>query len=335
VTKASAMVVAVAMCAACGPGRRAAGPAAAGAPRPDAEPKLPIGEHQKYVVDSATLPVTEDDAQALGLDLDGDGDVDNKLAVVTQLLASGGADVNFNLAQQIAFGDVMHLADLQATSLVDATASAIYVWMGANPSPTPCLGPGDTVCGRHLTGTAHFDVANTDPVAAMTFGRVSGGHYSGDRGKLTLEIPIIATAAPLTLEIIEARIEVDVAPGALTNGRIAGAITAEFIHDHLLPQLQDAFAVEIVVDCTGVSPNCCFDDTNGKQLIDLFDADGSCTVSLQELRDSSVLGSVLAPDVDLLDSEGFPGQDQVLESLSLGLGFTAVPAFYDLPPGLP
>jgi hypothetical protein len=58
-------------------------------------------------------------------------------------------------------------------------------------------------------------------------------------------------------------------------------------------------------------------------------------VTLAELRDNALLGLLLEPDVDLLDEDGEQHPDGVPDSVSLGISFTAVPAQYEIPPGLP
>ena len=303
--------------------------------RPDAAPKLPTGPHHNYVIDSITIPTTNAEAQQIGLDVDGDGEVDNQLGAIISLLSANGADINETVRGQIDRGEINHLADLQATDYVDAENSALYIWKGENPAPAPCEDAFDTVCRRHLDGTGTFEVATEEPADAMIFGGIIGGHYSGSRGTITLEVPLFISDAAMTLLLIDARAEVDVAGDALTSGRLAGAVTSTYIEESVLPQLHNAFDLVVARDCSGVDPNCCDPDSDGDVLLGLFDTNDNCMIELVELESSGVLDSLLAPDVDLLDEEGLSGRDGVLDSVSLGIGFTAVPAIYDLPEGLP
>jgi hypothetical protein len=202
--------------------------------------------------------------------------------------------------------------------------------------PDPCLDITDlTTCRQHLMGTGSFDVASTDPADALIFGNITNGHFSGDRGVITLDVPLFVADQGLTLQMIGARSEVTVAADALTDGKLAGAVTETYIHDNVLPQLHNVLDVVVERDCHGTTGSCCDANTDGETVVNLFDSDGSCTVTLQELYDSGLLQSLLAPDVDLLDEEGLSGADGVLDSLSLGIGYTSVPATYPIPSGLP
>lgn len=300
--------------------------------RPDA--LMPVGDHHAFVLDSITLPTDDAEADQLGLDLDGDGVVDNKLGGIVSLLAAGGADINAIVTAQIDQGELIHLADLQASALDDATASAMYVWKGANPSPPPCLDDFDTLCRRHLDGTGVFDVTTAMPGDALIVGAVTAGHFSGGSGIIVLEVPLLISETPLVLKLIGARAEVDVSTTGLTAGKLAGAVPDAYIQSDVLPQLHQLLGVVVAEDCFGTAPNCCIVDSDGEQAVGLFDADDSCTISLMELQDNALLDALLAPNVDLLDEEGLSGSDGVVESVSLGIGFTAVGAVYPVPPGL-
>ena len=65
----------------------------------------------------------------------------------------------------------------------------------------------------------------------------------------------------------------------------------------------------------------------------LFDANTDGTITAKELRTNALIMSLLAPDLDLFDSAGIynPRVDGVNDSLSFGVGFTAVGAVFDLP----
>src|SRR5687768_8259163 len=134
-------LVLVSLLAACAP-KVAPGDADAGV---DAMPAEPEGPHHNYVIDSITLPNNSTEAQDLGLDLDQDGDVDNQLGGVISLLSSNGADINEEVRTAVDEGAIIHLADLQATALSDAANAALYIWVGDNAAPTPCVDTFDAV----------------------------------------------------------------------------------------------------------------------------------------------------------------------------------------------
>ncbi len=63
------------------------------------------------------------------------------------------------------------------------------------------------------------------------------------------------------------------------------------------------------------------------------DTDTDGTITADELRTNALIMSLLSPDVDLFGSMGNddPRVDGVNDSLSFGVGFTAVGAVFDLP----
>src|SRR5687768_13252004 len=133
----------------------------------DAAMRDPTGIHYNFVVDGITMPRDSNEAEDLGLDIDLDGDVDNQLGAIVSAFNSQGADVNDVVQGQIDRGELILLADVQATMLTDARNVGFWAWKGANPAPTPCIDEFDTVCRRHLAGDGTFTVAASDPPAAL------------------------------------------------------------------------------------------------------------------------------------------------------------------------
>lgn len=309
-------------------------PAVDASVRPDAELRMPQGDHYPYVIDTIALPTNDTESQALGLDIDGDLVVDNALGTVIALLSSGGNDPNMALTEQVDQGDIIQLIDLQARALDDAEDVGMFVWTGGNPQPPACLDSFDTTCRRHLTGSGSFDVTTADPASAMIFGANAASHYSGSSGAIFLTVPLLVGTEPLVLKVIGANAEVDVSATALTAGRLGGAVPDTYMQENVLPQIAETIDFVTTRDCFGTAPNCCDVDSDGETVVNLFDTDDDCEVTLQELYDSSLLDIVLAPDVDLLDEEGLDGSDGEDDSLSLGIGFTAVRAIYETPAGL-
>ena len=95
-----------------------------------------------------------------------------------------------------------------------------------------------------------------------------------------------------------------------------------------------AEVVATAEDCSGTSPNCCVDPAGLAQtLLGLFDEDADCAVGFTELQQSSLISSLLAPDLDLLDADGQfdPSGDGEKDLLSVGVGWSAVGASFPLP----
>ncbi|HTM21451.1 MAG TPA: hypothetical protein VL172_13115 [Kofleriaceae bacterium] len=303
----------------------------------DAAMRDPTGSHYNFVIDGITMPRNGTEAESLGLDIDLDGEVDNALGAIVTAFNAGGTDVNDVVQGQIDRGEIILLADVQATALTDARDVGFWAWKGADANPPPCLDEFDTVCRHHLAGDGTFTVAAADPAAALVVVDIDSGRLHGGPGTVTLEVPLGFVTTPLVLDLIGVRVDTTIGLTGMTDGRLAGAVTADYVQASVLPQLLVIMGEIVAADCQGgVSPDCCVPDSQGEQLINLFDLDGTCDLSMDDLQNSTLLTNLLAPDLDLLDEEGFyvPNHDGVLDSTSLGIGFHAVPAFYPLPTGI-
>jgi hypothetical protein len=343
--KIAALVVALPLAVACG------GDDGGGTDPPDQGEVDPAGTHNTFVVDSISVPTSVSEAQMFGLDLDGDelGRPDNALGNILSALASaGGGDVDLQaqIDEAVAFGDIILLTSVQATNLGTATGVGLWVFLGDNENPTACVDVNDMTCGRHLDGNGAFDVGADSPTDAVVVGQNIGGKFTGGPGTVTLELSLLDGTDPVILNLIGARAEVNVTATTLTNGKLGGAITDEDLRTTVLPAIADLVQQTVAEDCMGTVPNCCAEEgSTGETLLGLFDeSPEDCMVSLTEIEESSIISSLLAPDLDLFDcpSDGAPissctfnpNQDEFNDSLSLGLGFSATTGTYTLPPGI-
>src|SRR6186713_878688 len=76
------------------------------------------GPTYRYVVDGFAVPRDPAVARGLGGDLDGDGEPENQLGVITSLLASGD-DLSVDAADMIASGALASTVEITADDLVD------------------------------------------------------------------------------------------------------------------------------------------------------------------------------------------------------------------------
>jgi len=101
---------------------------------------------------------------------------------------------------------------------------------------------------------------------------------------------------------------------------LAGAIAQTEVDATVVPTMRDGFSARVAADCTAPSnpPTCgCATSSFGKTYLDLFDAPPKdCAISLAEVRNNSLIQSLLAPDVSI---------DGTM-ALSLGVSASAVPA---------
>jgi len=277
-----------------------------------------MGGHYHYVVSQLVWPTTSNEARADGLDLDGDGAVDNQLGMVLASMHSQGFDVQTPTDQSVARGGSITLADFQATDLTNATGAGFTLYAGTNPNPMPCNGSADTVCGHHLTGTGSFDVAAM-PRDTPIIGSVVNGVYTGGPGHLSVPLYVL-TGSPTIITLLGARAKLAPSVGGVMNGIIAGAISMTDL-DKIYQAMQQGFTAIVARDCTMLAnpPGCgCAQSSTGASLIGLFDANQNCAISVTEVKNNQLIMSLFAPDVTVENQQ----------ALSVGFAFTAVDATF-------
>jgi hypothetical protein len=304
----------------------------------------PNGTNTQFVVDKILMPTTAAQANMFGLNLDGDeqGRPDNALGQILSTLA-GQAGGSFNLQdaidEQVNQGDIILLANVQATALTTAAGVGTSIFLGSNPSTAPCLNADDVVCGLHLDGMTTFDIDAASPSQADStlVGQIVGGRLTGGPGSVTIELSLVQGGEALVANLVGARVEGAITADDMTGGKLGGAITEQALNDDILPALHMILGTTIAEDCTGTADPCCEDGSTGQLLIDLFDESDpqDCVVTLEELKNNSLISSLLAPDVDLFDGDPSankfdPRKDGVKDSLSLGIGFTATGGTFTL-----
>lgn len=302
----------------------------------------PTGPHYAYVVSGIQVPTNPAEANQIGLDIDGVEEsvtTDNALGTALATLA-GQADLDIATAvgDAINSGEVIILMDVQSEDLTNSTCSGVSVYLGDNPSVSPCDGETDEVCGRHLDGTASFEISANSPTDTSLNGTIIGGNFKlgpdDPPGNFTLELDLIEGGAPLTLDLVGARVEIGtVAEDGLTGGLLGGAVTKNDLETSILPAVETLVDEQVAVDCQGTAPECCTAGSPGALIVDLFDTDDDCDITLQEITESDLVATVLRPDLDLFDADGgfSPNSDGEKDSLSLGLGFTAVSGTFTPP----
>lgn len=290
----------------------------------------PAGTHYQYVLDELLMPTTATEANAYGLNLDGDeqGRPDNALGqIFATLAAQGNVDVQAGMDARIASGEILDLADVQAESLTTATNVRMRLFLGEDGDVPP--NPADNFSGSEL-----FAIRADSPTDSQVDGLVVTGHIRLGPGNLTVELVGFA-GEPLVVPLIGARVEGDITADGIVNGKLGGGIPEQELDSLILPSVVDGLQSTVDAECAGAPPNCCPSGSNGETLLDLFDENQDCEITLAELLDNSLISSLLAPDVDLLDSTNgnvfSPRTDGIKDSLSLGVGFTAVGAQFPLP----
>jgi hypothetical protein len=284
-------------------------------------PMPPPGEH-RYVIDRESIPQNNNEARMLGLDLNGDGTVDNQLGMVLASVSSLGLSTQTTTDTAIDKGGMIVLADVHADDVTTGVAT-FTLYTGANPMPAACSGASDTTCRHHLMGTATFDVPATSAHDTPLAGTIGGGVFTTTTPG-TLHLPTIAlSATPTALQLIGARVKLTMfTDGTIGPSIVAGGVPATEIDQKVIPGMQAALMAVVMHDCTDLAhpPTCgCADGSSGKTILGLFDAaPKDCMVSVDELKNNQLLKSLLAPDVTI------DGQ----QCLSLGVGIHAVHAAF-------
>ena len=277
----------------------------------------------KYVVSEIRLGNDGAEAAANGFDLDGDCENDNSLGGSISLAYSFlDRDTQGTLDDALARGDMLHLLVLGEPSPYAETFDVARVFLGADTDNDP---------SNNFSGEATLEVRDGTRVDQALFGERGSEAvlYDHSLSSATLEN---TTFAPLALPLHHARLEAELLDDGVTlRGRIGGLIDADDIASSLEPTIIASMIADVEADCPGTTyPECCVADSRGADWLRYFqggifdDTDHDCVLEADEVRDGSLLGSILAPDID---SDG----DEASDSLSVGFGFTAVPAQFDIP----
>jgi hypothetical protein len=279
-------------------------------------PAMAMGTHRHYVVDHQVIPTNNSQAQMVALDIDGNGTVDNQLGMVFGTLASMGFDVQGATAQAVDHGEILILADLQATDLTTAPNVGFTTFIGTNPVPPACNGPADTTCRHHLAGNGVFGIDPSVPRHPAVLGSFANGTFLSGSG--TLSIQLAPFGAPIALDLLAGRVKItNVTDTAIVTGVIGGAVSQADINNKVLPSAVQTFQVIVQRDCgLPVPPDCgCLAGSTGKTLLGLFDTNPKdCVISLAEVQSNALIQSLLAPDLTIDGNR----------ALSVGVGFTAV-----------
>jgi hypothetical protein len=247
-----------------------------------------MGPHYAYTIDQLILPKSSTEARMYGLDLNGDGTVDNQFgATLAALYSEGQLDVTATTAGAIARGEIVLHADLQTTDFVTADDAGFSTFQGSASSNAPMLG------------------------------NFNAGVLMAGPGHTVVEIEI-NPGSPIELDLIGAHAKVSGTAGGLTSSVIGGALTIDDVNNKVVPSIALWADAVVGADCTRTGMNCgCVTGSEGSTVVSLFDTNMDCSVSVIEVQNNSIIMSLLQPDVVVENQQ----------ALSFGLGFTARSGF--------
>jgi len=321
------------------------------------------GTTHHFVSSDITLPTTTTQSTNFGFNLDNDsqGRVDNALGSLLQTLASPstGADLQTPLTNAVKAGSVVILHSLRAMDPQPGTAqnASWQVFLGSKTTTPPNFDGNDT-----------FTVDPNSPTDAIVFGPITaGGHITAGPGKIPLQLSLVSDQPPLSVTLQCAHIDATVNSDGSITGKLGGGITNEDVQNNVLPNLADLMETRATECCgpvSGVSacdaatnsncianPTCTSEaaannfthcDSSAKTILQIFDkTEAGCDASQcvqnghithDEVKFNSFVTSLLAPDVDLLNSAGDCAPTPITDSsadpdcISLGIGFEGVAA---------
>lgn len=258
-------------------------------------------------------------AQAASYGFDLDNDVrhlpDNTIG---KLFAGLSAQLNVDaaIAAGINSGDVVTPSSLRAHNL------------NTDPFASAQLYPGVPQHNPVLTGGGHFTIDSTASAGAELLGSVENGQFSGGPGVVPVRLGMVAGHAPIELHLLGARIAATCDANRCTNGKLGGAVATTEVDAVLLPALADVMQSIVAAQCPGAIPASC--GPIALTLLALLDANHDGAITVAELRQNALTQAVLLLDEDVLNADGTPGHDGVNESVSIGIGFTAKAAVFDI-----
>lgn len=276
----------------------------------------PEGAHYQYVSAEAFVPTNNNQAREYGLDLNGDKTPDNQLGMVLGTLSTMGFNVQGTIDDAVLEGSIILLVDFQTSDFTNTTAAGLKVLLGDMPMPQPCTDPQNPTpetCGKHLGGTGTFTIAAGAPDNAAVAGKIINGTFNGGPGNISLQIALGGTDA-IQLDLIGARAKASgITEAGIASVVLGGALTETDLNAKVIPAIHTQIAPLIMADCTALTspPTCgCESGSTGATVLNLFDAaPKDCAVSVDEIKNNSLIQSLLAPDVEI---DGKP-------ALSLGI----------------
>ncbi|HEX9102183.1 MAG TPA: hypothetical protein VF997_08275 [Polyangia bacterium] len=304
----------------------------------------------QYVVNTVLVPTTS--AKDYGIDLNGDTRVDNQLGQIIVTLAGQGLNVQDGVNQALMGGSLILLLGESSTDAAFQSDSC----------GTTTLQLGTKVTGApDFSGMGHFTPDGTQPASTFN-GPITGGKFNSAPPATTthpvtagVTLPLVAGQTPVPIILQGAHLQYTrSSAGMVTGGQLQGGIKSTDVQLHIVPAVASLLTNKLQTDnpqtSTDMQISSLF-DTGGKA--DPACAAGTCKnptdgdgdparkgmcavkgdkiIDVCEVSTNGLVTNLLAPDVQLFNSAGMyaPNKDNTMkDSLSVGLGFTAVGATF-------
>lgn len=264
----------------------------------------PTGPHYQYVYNKVLVPTDNAQQNQYGLDLNGDGTVDNAVGGALVQIKNLGFDLQAAIDRAVLSGRLIGLADIQTEDFSSSNAVGMQFFLGSDPQPAACNASEMVVCsaakpavcegcGRHLTAGT-FSIASSSPQHDAITGKIAGGTFNGGPGSLTLLISL-GNAEPIRFDLVKARVKVSgmseatvgtVSGSNVTGGFIlAGIVTQDSVDKTILPGILAQLNSTLMTECTGGPPPCgCPADSTSKSILMTLDKSNNCTLEIEEVQ---------------------------------------------------
>jgi hypothetical protein len=270
------------------------------------------GVEYSFVTNKLQIPSTQEQTQAFALNVDGDAQQtpDNKFGNLFTLLAAvvPGIEIQSTLDQAVNNGQLVSLHVVKTDDPLNDPSVSWSLFQGQKTQSAP-----------RFDGSDQFTLDSTVPENLPIEGSLTNGHFAGGPGAAKVQMFVLGQ--PVNVDLIGLRIEADLSAQGCANGKLGGGVTVDEFRGKLLPTIAE-----------GLNQIVKMDTAMANTLLRTFDSDNDGMITTQELENNPVFMLAISPDLDLLDPSGKfnPGQDGVKDSYSIGLGFTCVPATWDL-----
>ena len=310
------------------------------------------GSIHQFVVSRWLVPATKVD---FSIDLNGDRRVDNQLGNLDGDLRAFGFDMQPTVDTSVASGSELWLLTVETT---DPS-------LGSDPTTATTLFRAQYEERPDFTGHGHFAV-NTSWPSSTFFGSLAAGTFHSNdpinRGappvSASFELEAFDGVAPAPLPLIGAHVVFTTNGDGTLSGALQGSLREETFHERDLPILA-AFFTHLIQTDPANHPDLIkyFDVGNGNESPCAADADcdvagispcvsGHCgcvnrdgtasvagdgVIGVCELEDDPLFANLIIPDVQIFDATGAYAPscaNSMKDSLSVGIGFTAVPATF-------
>jgi hypothetical protein len=291
---------------------------------------LDEGDEYDYIVSELVLP-SGSGGEDIGVDIDGDGTIDNKLGAIMGLIPESETSPNDAVAESITNGSIIMLGRLVVSDWSLDQAMAVQIFQG-NTDPTA------DATEDNLTGSGNVLIDDNADRDLYLCGELVDGFVLAGPDEVVVSLSFSDMNLDITLN--RAQIiadEVAMTQSDWTDVMIGGGISKQTLDNDLIPALVDWLNEATVADPDGgigefvtgsLDSNCsnavegCESVVNGEGECAPWDGNSETVLTETEMKCSSLFATALKPDVDI-DGDG------VNDLLSLGVKVSAISVTID------